>query len=377
MALKLPTRRADGKGADAAPAAAPAPTPPAKAQDVVGLDISSGSLAGVRVQGGLVQNASIVDISPGLLDEGEVTDPDGLAELLRDFFKANGLSKKVRLGLASPRVVIRTIELPLISDPKQIDAAVRFQAQEKIPMPLSEAVLDYQIVQHIITDDTQKMQVVLVAASRGTVDALLEAVRKAGLKPQGIDLDAFALIRVLYPGSSVDSETIAYVHYGDVVNVTLAVGKICTFTRATPKGFEQMITHLTTRANLTREHARQWCAHVGMIAPVASIEGDREIVEATRDELDVAVNTLGTDVRASIDFYTAQEGSNPVSRVLLSGPGSVVPGVADALAARIGLPVEVPPALGMIDGSSVDSVGIDHHRLTLATGLALNEAAAS
>ena len=72
-------------------------------------------------------------------------------------------------------------------------------------------------------------------------------------------------------------------HFGDIVNVTLAEGKICAFTRATPKGYEEMVTHLSQRAKLTREHARLWAEHVGLFEPIESIEGDRDIVRAARD----------------------------------------------------------------------------------------------
>lgn len=377
MQLKLPTRKGAGStGSPALPELAQANDVP-KLPELVGLDISSGSLAAVRMGNGKIQNASVADVDPSLISEGEVANIDGLADVLAEFFKANGLPKKVRLGVAGQRAVIRTIELPVINDPKQLDAAVRFQAQENIPMPLAEAILDYQVVEHIITDDTQKLKVVLVAASRVLVEGLMESCGKAGLKPQGIDLDAFALIRVLYPGHASEHETIAYVNYGDLVNVTLAAGKVCTFTRATPKGFEDTLSHIATRARLTREHARMWCNHVGLVDPPEAIDGDPDIIYATRDELEVAVNDLGTDIRAAIDFYTAQEGTNPVSRVMLAGPGGTIPGIAETLSARVGLPVAVPPPLGAIDADSVDSVGIDHHRLTLAAGLAMNEVIAA
>ena len=41
------------------------------------------------------------------------------------------------------------------------------------------------------------MRVVLVAARRKMIDSVVEAARAAGLKPEGIDLDAFALVRML------------------------------------------------------------------------------------------------------------------------------------------------------------------------------------
>lgn len=375
MQLKLPTKKTSA-------ADAPAGVVPddfrakTKGDSLVGLDISAMGLAAARVADGRVRTASITGLDPGLLTDGEITDPAGLGAAIAEFFAANGMPKKVRIGVASPRVVIRTIELPLITDRKQLDAAIRFQAAEHIPMPLEEAVLDHQVIGTQQDGDAHKMQILLVAASRGLVDALSETAHCAGIKLQGIDLSAFALIRVLYPGAGTANETLAYVHFGGMVNVTLAEGQHCKFTRATPNGYEAMLAHLQERVNLTREHARMWAEYVGLSAPLQSLQGEPDIIQATREELLAVVEQLSNDVAAAIDFHTAQETSAFVSRMLLSGPGSSIPGLAENVAARTGLSVEIPAPLGALDTSSIEGSGIDERRLTLAAGLALEEVVA-
>ena len=100
------------------------------------------------------------------------------------------------MGVASPRVVIRTIETPVIADRKEFDAAVRFQASDHIPMPLDEAVLDYQVLarSRAPTPATRRSSsVMLVAATRGLIDVDVETSRHAGIKLQGVDLAAFGL----------------------------------------------------------------------------------------------------------------------------------------------------------------------------------------
>ena len=101
--------------------------------------------------------------------------------------------------MANQQIVVRVIELPRIEDEKQRDAAVRFQAAEAIAMPLDEAVLDHQVAGY--TRGARRLAAhagrVVVAARRSMIEALLEAAKKAGLKPDGIDLDAFALVRML------------------------------------------------------------------------------------------------------------------------------------------------------------------------------------
>src|SRR5205085_573346 len=95
---------------------------------------------------------------------------------------------------------VRVIKLPPISDPKQLDQAVRFQARDEIPMPLDQAVLDWQALDVVDTPEGPRQRIALVAARRDMVSRVLQAVRDAGLKPQGIDLAAFGMVRALHAG---------------------------------------------------------------------------------------------------------------------------------------------------------------------------------
>ena len=116
-----------------------------KQKTIVGLDVEAGSVAAAEVGANGAREISQVAIAPleaGLIKEGEVVDPEALSEALRSMFAEHKLSKSVRLGVANQRVAVRTMRLPLIEDPKELETAVRFQAQENLPMPLDQAVLD-------------------------------------------------------------------------------------------------------------------------------------------------------------------------------------------------------------------------------------------
>ena len=99
-----------------------------------------------RVSDGRIRSASATTIDPGLVVDGEIADPQALGASIAEFFTANGLPNKVRMGVASPRVVIRTIETPGNRGPQGVQRRGGFQASDHIPMPLDEAVLDYQVL---------------------------------------------------------------------------------------------------------------------------------------------------------------------------------------------------------------------------------------
>jgi type IV pilus assembly protein PilM len=296
----------------------------------VGLDIDGRYLAAAQVESGRVVRGVSLELPQGLVRDGEVIDRDRLAEALKNFVAETGLPKSVRLGVANQQIVVRVVELPRIDDEKQRDAAVRFQAAEAIAMPLDEAVLDHQIAGYAeAPDGSPRMQVVVVAARRSMIEGVLEAAKKAGLKPQGIDLDAFALVRTLATASAggPDDSARVFCHLGGVTNLAIAVGTSCFFTR-----------------------------------PLSAVWDDED-----------AGAQLADEIRLSIDYYMTQGQAKPVGEVVLSGPGSVDEQLVESLGMHLGLPTTVAAPLGVLDPSAL--TGEDPHRLTVAAGLAMGAAA--
>src|SRR5215211_5808942 len=119
-----------------------------KGKVLVGLDIEPGHVAAaeVKASGGTLQvvRAATAALDPGVVRDGEVADVEALAETLRAMWAQHKLPKRVRLGVANQRIVVRTVDLPPVEDPKELEAAVRFHAQDHIPMPLDQAVLEHQ-----------------------------------------------------------------------------------------------------------------------------------------------------------------------------------------------------------------------------------------
>ena len=340
---------------------------------VTGLDIEPGYVAAVESRGGgvAVERAATAELAQGVVREGEVTDVAALADVLRKLFTDNKLGRRVRLGVANQRIVMRTIDLPPLHDAKEIASAVRFQAPEHIPMPLEQAVLEHHSLGIVQTDDGPRTRVVLVAARRDMIDGLLAATRSAGLRPEGIDLSAFAMIRALYrPGSHGAT---LYVSVGGMTNLAVAAGTTCVFTRVVAHGTEAIAAELAERRGLTLEHARGWLTHTGMLLPVDDVEGDPAIVGEARTVLSEGFRRICDEVRNSLDFHRLQPGAAEVERAVLTGPAVSIPGFSDQLAEQIGLPLE----RGMVTEARPGALGgIDPGRLVVAAGLTVEEVAA-
>jgi type IV pilus assembly protein PilM len=356
-----------------------------KIGSVVGLDIEAGSIAAteVRSNGSLeVVGSAIAPLEPGTFHEGEVLDADQLAAALKQLFAEHKLSKHVRLGVGNQRVVVRTVRLPVIEDPNQMEAAVRFQAQEQMPMPLDQAVLEYQVVGGVPAEEGQAPQVdvIVVAARRDMVASFVEPIRRAGLEPLGVDLSAFGMIRALAgpaaqsaagsdPGER-PATAILYCSVGDVTNLAVARGSSCLFSRVSHAGLEAISEALVGSLGLSPEQAGQWLSYVGLERPAAELEGDPETVVEVRRALEGGVTVLLDELRLSLDYYGAQEAALPIERIVLCGAGSAIPGLAQRMEAGLGLPLAAarPVALEGLD----EAVAA---RLTLPFGLALEATA--
>jgi type IV pilus assembly protein PilM len=343
---------------------------PKRTKNFVGLDIDATGIvaASVTVNGRLrVHQAAVAPLEPGIIRDGEVVDVEALADALRALYSANkGLDKRVRVGLANQKIVVRIVDLPYLEDPKEIDAAVRFHAQDQLPMPLDHAVLDYQQLEVINDEGGRRQRVLLVAARREMVDRVLSALRSAGLKPEGVDLSAFAMVRALHRDGP-NGEQILYLAIGGLTNLAVARGSVCSFARASGSGVEALAVELAERSQLTLEHAHGWMTHVGLEAPIEEVEGDREIVEQARRVLLDGVRRIAADVRSSLDFHRMQDEHADVTSAVLTGPATAIPGFTAALASELAMTVEE----GVVDGAPA---GLDAGRLTVAAGLAVDEA---
>ncbi len=346
----------------------------AAGKTVVGLDIEPGYVAAVEAGSGsvAVHRAASAQLAPGVVRDGEVMDVDSLAESLKQMFAEHKLSRRVRIGVANQRIVMRTVDFPPLEQSKDLDSAIRFQAQDHIPMPVDQAVLEHHSLGLVETSEGPRSRVVLVAARRDMIDRLLEAVRRAGLRPQGIDLSAFAMIRALHrPGR--DGATL-YISVGGMTNIAVAVSTTCVFTRVVTHGTETMAQELAERRGLTLEHAHGWLKHVGLLMSIDDIEGDRDIVVEARNVLSEGVRRIADDVRNSLDYHAMQHGSAEVDGAVLTGPAIAIPGFSDQLGQEIGLTLEQ----GLVDEGRPGAFGgVDAGRLVVAAGLTTVEVAAA
>jgi type IV pilus assembly protein PilM len=339
---------------------------------LTGLEIEPSAIHVATVAPGAhvsVTSAALAPLEPGVVRDGEVQDADALSAVLRRTFDEHRLDKRVRVGIANQKIVVRLLEMPPISDPKELASAVRFAAQDELPMPIEQAVIDHQVLDIIDTPNGPRQRVLLVAARRDMIERVLTAVRGAGLKPEGIDLSAFGMVRALHRQTS-PAETVVYLAIGGMTNLAVARGATCHFTRVISEGLDDLAIELSERRGITLDGARAWLTTVGLDQPVEEHEryaDEGEVIEDARAVLADGVRRIATEVRSSVDFHHAQGSNEAVARCIITGPAAAIRGFADALRAELDLPVEI----GVVQAPP----GLDGGSLSIAAGLAIEVAA--
>ena len=308
----------------------------------IGLDIGSSAVRAVQLTGGkgghTLDRLGQVMLPPGAVRDGEIVDPDAVVEalqILMSRYKFKG--KKVALGVANQQVVVRQVDLPSLPE-AQLRESLPFQVQDYIPIPVDQALLDFEILEEYANPDgTAMSRLLLVAAAREMVDELRAVMKKAKLEPVLLDLDAFALLRALadepapveegQPRTVTTGELIVNVG-STVTNIVVHSGGIPRFVRILLMGGNSVTESLQNSFGVSWEQAEAMksAGH----AP-GSPEGSM-ISERAQRFID--------EVRGSLDYYRAQGDSVQVERVILSGGGAELPNLAERLAEAVRLPVD-------------------------------------
>ncbi len=302
----------------------------------VGLDIGTSSVraAQVTVTKGtpVLERFGQVALPPGVVRDGEVIDPDAVAESIKHLWSSAKIGKKdVVLGVSNQRVFVRQVDLSWMPA-DELKASLKYQAADLVPMPIDEAVLDFVPVEEVIIEGQRYVRGLLVAAAEDVVLSSIQAVQKAGLRPAGVDLTSFAVLRASGSGGLGLEGPEAVVDIGArVTNVVVHEGGVPRFVRILLLGGDDVTGAMVERLGIPAEEAEMLKRDPQALAAPAAAEARRIF--------DASVAEFVEEVRGSIDFYLASSGSRPFSRVVLTGGGALASGLAQRLATAVRTPV--------------------------------------
>lgn len=294
---------------------------------MVALDIGSHSVKLVAVRhaasGPRLDAVAQDTLPPDVMHGHAVRQPEAVGAVIRALLRRAGGRGTVRTAIPGPAVMMRRFTVRGATK-AQLDAVVVREVAAHVPAPLEQTVLDYQLLGPPAPDGA--VPVLAVAARRDLVQSYTAAVRAGGVEPTGVDVDVFALHRLLRA-----------VHRG---------------------GRDAVLVHAGARyagISRLRSDGPFWVADV---PAGAGVEPD----------------ALARAVERALDLFSPETPAPPAA-VLLSGGVASAPGCAAAFAARFACPVEViDPLAGIAARGRVDRAPEGCHRpaFAVAVGLALH-----
>ncbi|MDP9164911.1 MAG: type IV pilus assembly protein PilM [Actinomycetota bacterium] len=331
---------------------------------VVGLDIGTSGVRAAELTLGkgpaTLERFGQVALPPGAVRDGEVVDVAAVAAAIRQLWaQAKFSSKKVVVGIANQKVVVRQVDLPWLPV-NELRKSLAYQVQDFIPMPVEQAILDFHPLEEFSNDAGGRMlRVLLVAASREMIGTTLDAVESAGLTPSMVDLTSFAVLRSLVTAQSglgsLEAEAIVEVG-ASVTNIVVHQGGVPRFVRILLMGGADITDAVAERLGVPVDQAESVKQSTGL----AHAPGGGDAHPANR-AIEVSGAAFVEEVRSSLDYYLAQPGSARVGRVVVSGGGSRLDGLVERLAAATRLPVEAARPMSLL---KIGKTGLTDEQLT-------------
>jgi type IV pilus assembly protein PilM len=302
------------------------------AKGIVGLDIGRDTLRAVEIENAdkakpTVVRIAHVPIPDGAVRSGEVREINTVVAAIRKLWSTGGFkSKDVVLGIGNQRVIARDLTVPKMSY-VQIRESLPFQVQEMLPVPVGDALLDFYPVSEGTGDNGDVVNGLLVAAIKDSIMGNVNAVRQAGLSPVQVDLIPFALSRALVRGP-IGRGTVAIIDIGgSTTNVVVSTAGVPQFVRMIPVGGEDLTKALSNKLELSPQQADVAKRTRGFSSAPVSSEAERRVAEVIHETTTELLNSL----RNTINYFTNTRQNDPVQAILLTGGGSKLRGLSQAL----------------------------------------------
>lgn len=336
---------------------------------LIGLDIGSRSLkAGEIVEtkkGRLLKKFGMIDIPPGIIEDGAINDHEAVAEYIRQLFKKNKIKEqKVAVSIGGFSVIVKKINVQTM-DEKKLQETIKLEAEQYIPFDISDVNLDFQILGENENNPNQ-MSVFLVAAKKEMITEYTNLVQLAGLNPCIIDVEAFALQNIFEFNYDIKDENIALIDIGaSKTSLNILKGLSSLFMRDVSLGCGQINQKIVSLSGCTLEEAEQ--IKFGSQNNKISSEDLIEIESSV-------VSDWCAEIRRALDFFYSTYPEDTITKIVLSGGGANIKEFRQLLASETSAEVEIINPFNKLDvGENFDSSYLEKiaPQAAICMGLAL------
>ena len=306
-------------------------------KNLVGLDIGSSSVKAVELgkKGATLQllNLGFENLQTDTIVDGQIMELNNVSNVISHIFSEHQIrTNRVVAGVSGHSVIVKNIVLPQMSS-EELQESFSWHAEEHIPFDIADVNLDYELT----GKSSETLHVLMAACKSDKIANVKQAIQLAGKQPVIIDVDAFALqncYELNYQPKA--GEVVALLNIGAAtMNINILNGSRSVFARDASVGGSQYTSLLQKELGLSFEQAEG--VKRGMPLP----EGVEP--KPIQPIIETVSETLALEMKKTVDFYraTAQDGEGTIQKILIAGGGSKLPGLADFLARRFEIPVDV------------------------------------
>lgn len=344
-----------------------------KKYNLVGLDIGSctfkvGEIVDSK-KGRSLKNFSMLDIPPGVIEEGNIREPDIAAQKIRELFKTAGIKEQnVAISIGGFSIIVKNITVQTMTE-AELQETIQLEAEQYIPFDISDVNLDFQIIGENETNPNQ-MNVILVAAKKEMVEDYLNVVQLAGLNPIILDVDAFALQNIFELNYEGEAESVALIDIGaSKTSLNILKGYSSVFMRDVSLGCSQINNKIMSLVNCSADDAEE-------------IKFSEKSDKISKDDLAEITSAVVSDwcaeIRKALDFFYSTYPDEQIKRVVLSGGGANIKEFQELLAVETSTEVETidPFKNLMIDNKKLDASYLEQvaPQAAICMGLAIRRA---
>ena len=330
------------------------------------LDIGTSSVKMLEVQekGGVmnITSAGIELLPPDAVKGSMIQDPESVALSIRSLVETHGVeTTDVITSVPGPLVVIKRATFPEQA-PKELRETILFEAGNFIPESLDDVHIDYQVLEH--AEETDHVDILLVAARKDMLDGYSSAISQAGLVPVVVDVDYFALENMFeHNYDSNPEETIALINIGaHYSSINIVKEGRSVFTGDVPIGGQQFTTLLAQELDVDEEQAED--LKVG--------EAVAEDQEAVQRIVTLAAEQFLDEVQRSLSFFWSGSTKDQLNTIYISGGTAQLPGLAATMRERLDVFTEVIDPFRLLNiGDEVDDFFLRQYAASFAVSVGL------
>jgi len=307
-----------------------------KDKPIFGLDVGYASLKVMQLDLSNRHHGVIgygaVSFDPDLVTDGVITDLETMAakayELFTKRIVGNITSRRVVLSVPASRSYTRNIHLPKLGTSEQNDAVLQ-EVEQYVPVPIDELYFDYSVIR----EDTEGVEILVVAVPRKIVDRYLELAKILNLEVVGIETTIAAGGRLFLQAESNDIPTVL-IDFGTLsADLTIYDGGLVV-TGTVAGGGDDFTNLIASTLNVTKEEAHIIKTKYGL----GMSKKQKEITEGLKPTLDQMLK----EIRRMIRYYEERSGTErKITQVVTMGGGANMPGLSDFMTNQLRLPVRM------------------------------------